>query len=180
MKVEVEEYNSDWAAWYEDLKSRIWPAVSDFASSIEHVGSTSVKGLSAKPRIDIDVIADAPELVENCICALESIGYKHRGDLGVPGRQAFRANQPKYPHNLYVCLNECDSLKNHLILRDHLRVNRSDRDRYSKIKMELAKKYPNDIDSYVDGKTDFIVSILKQYDFNLESLESIEEVNRKT
>ncbi len=179
-KIIVEEYNPKWKEWYEELKSFIWPAVSDFALNIEHVGSTSIKNLSAKPKIDIDIIVNDLDASNDCINALENIGYKHRGNLGIIGREAFLAYNPKYQHNLYVCLADSDSLKNHLTLRDHLRANIEDVKIYSKLKYELALKFPYDIDGYIDGKTDFILSILNQYNFNNNALGDIKNANTKS
>ena len=78
-----------------------------------------------------------------------------------------------------MCLDGCDSLMNHLILRDHLKDNKLDRERYSNLKLNLVKKFPNDIDSYVEGKTSFILEILEKYDFKSDSIISIKEANKK-
>ncbi len=91
-KIIVEEYNPKWKDWYEELKSTIWPAVSDYALNIEHVGSTSIENLSAKPKIDIDIIVNDLNASNDCITALDKIGYKHRGDLGIVGREAYPFN----------------------------------------------------------------------------------------
>ena len=175
----VEEYNPVWKDWFKELKAQIWPIVSKYSISIEHVGSTCVIGLAAKPKIDIDIVVQDQEASAECIKALKSIGYTHRGNLGIVGREAFSHERPKYKHSLYVCLKDSDALKNHLTLREHLKTHQADVKKYSEIKLELAKKYPHDIDSYVDGKTEFIVSILEQYDFNSDSISSIREANLK-
>ena len=144
---------------------------------MEHVGSTSVVGLAAKPIIDMDIIVHAPQQAE-VIAILAEHGYTHRGDLGIEGRQAF-AHKHEVAHNLYVCLAGCAALNNHLILRDHLRAHPKDRDAYGALKKQLATEHADDIDAYVEGKTGFILSILSQYEVNAQTLRAIEEANLK-
>lgn len=177
--IEVCEYSLQWKQNFELLKSQIWPAISDYADRIEHVGSTSVEGLWAKPVIDLDIVVKSKELFNGVIQGLESIGYAHRGNLGIEGREAFKKENPAFKHNLYACDEDCLAFRNHIVLRDHLRKYPDDRDKYSKLKQELAVKFPNDIDSYIDGKTDFILSILNQYEIQSDDLAAIEMANKK-
>lgn len=178
-RVVVVEYDPQWKERFEALKERLWPAVSKWAGRIEHVGSTSVEGLSAKPVIDVDIVIPSPVELPPVIEGLAGLGYEYRGDLGIEGREAFRNNEAEFRHNLYVCLDGCLALRNHLILRDHLRNHPADRDRYSEIKRMLAAQFPDDIDSYIDGKTEFILSVLAQYDMGRDELDSIGGVNTK-
>jgi GrpB-like predicted nucleotidyltransferase (UPF0157 family) len=178
-RVEVLPYNTDWPIWFEEISSPIEEALKGAGATIEHVGSTSVPGLAAKPRIDIDIVIPNSNSLESCITKLSKFGYHHRGNLGVPGREAFRCENPKYPHNLYLCVAGCEALKNHLTLRDHLRENPEDAKAYSTLKLQLAEKFRYDIDSYCEGKTDFIVSILSKHGFSDSSLASIQDINRK-
>ena len=175
--VQVAEYDPRWPRIFSQLRKYVWPCVNDVAVAIEHVGSTSVPGLSAKPVIDLDVIAksnaDLPLLIER----LQSIGYKHRGDLGVKAREAFVSptNQPR--HHLYLCVQNCLPVWNHLALRDYLRGHASSADAYSSLKKRLAKQFANDKDRYMEGKTEFILSILGQCGFSDKELEAIRSVN---
>ncbi|MBT4793265.1 MAG: GrpB family protein [Halobacteriovoraceae bacterium] len=179
MYITVEDYNPIWKERFTVLKDKLWLSLSDIVVSIEHVGSTSVEGLAAKPIIDLDIIIDSRDKLKDVIRVLESKGYEHRGDLGVENREAFRCVNPKFKHNLYVCLEGTAALENHLALRNHLMVSPVDIDQYSQLKKQLAAKYPDDIDSYVDGKTNFILNILKQYNFDIKNLEIIGSVNKK-
>lgn len=178
MKVEVAAPSAEWSAWFQGLKATIWPVVAEHAVAIEHVGSTSVAGLPAKPRIDIDVIAATPEAVRACVSALEGAGYAALGDLGVRGREALKATRPSHPHNLYVCLDGCAALRNHLVLRDHLRANPTDRDAYGRLKRELARRHPEDLEAYCAGKTAFVLGILGRHGFDRPSLDAIEAANQ--
>jgi GrpB-like predicted nucleotidyltransferase (UPF0157 family) len=162
--ITVEPYNPKWAEEFEKIKSEILPFISDSIISFEHVGSTSVAGLWAKPVIDIDIIVDdgmMPVVIEK----LASIGYEHSGDLGIIGREAFGYNDTEkahlMKHHLYACHKDNAELKQHLALRDFLKNNSEYCEKYSKIKIEMAKKYPHDIDSYIKGKEPVIIEIYK-------------------
>lgn len=165
MKVQVHPYNEDWPRQFAALHQRLWPAVSHLATSIEHVGSTSVPGLPAKPVIDLDIVIPTRDCLPAITSALAALGYQHRGDQGIPDRDAYRLIEPVRTQHLYVCPAGSLPLHNHLTLRDHLRANPTDRNAYAQLKFDLAQKFPNDIDSYIAGKTDFILNILAQYPF---------------
>lgn len=176
-KVQVDPYNPEWPRQFEALHERIWPAVSQLATSIEHVGSTSVPGLAAKPIIDIDIVIPSREVLPQIIDSLATIGYEHRGDQGIPDREAFKIPELLRTHRLYVCHQGALPLKSHLTLRDHLRSNPQDRDAYAALKFALAQKFPNDIDSYIMGKTDFILDILARNQFPQQDLDQIRQAN---
>lgn len=167
-----------WPGQFKHLKDRIWPAVKDIAKSIEHVGSTSVEGLSAKPIIDLDIVVENEINLKKVISALEDLGYVHRGDLGIKGREAFKSVDSSIPHHLYACIEGNTALQNHLILREHLRTNEKDRKLYSELKMKLAQSHSEDINAYIEGKTDFILAILLKHGVGNEQLSSIEVQNK--
>lgn len=160
----VEPYNPKWAEEFEKIESEILPLISEDNISFEHVGSTSVVGLWAKPVIDIDIVIDDGKL-PMIIKKLDAIGYKHRGDLGIIGREAFGYNDEEKSnlmnHHLYVCHKESEELRKHLALRDYLRNSPEYCEKYSNVKIEMAKKHPHDIDSYIKGKEPIILEIYK-------------------
>ena len=176
-KVTVLPYNPEWSKQFLELKSFIYPHILDFALSIEHVGSTSVVDLAAKPVIDIDIIIPDMSFLARTIEKLASIGYEHRGNQGIIDREVFKSNNPVIKHNLYVCPKESIALKNHLCLRDSLRANSNLRDEYSALKFRLAEEFPQSIDEYVEGKTDFILKILETNGLNSDRLEEIRKMN---
>src|SRR5271168_241502 len=99
----VVDYDLQWAEVFAELRSTLAAALGGLAVAIEHVGSTAVPGLPAKPIIDIDVVVPSPAKVPEAIARLATIGYVHQGDLGIAGREAF-ASPPNTPaHHLYVC-----------------------------------------------------------------------------
>ena len=178
-RITVCDYSENWPKQYEKLRSLIWPTVSAYALDIQHVGSTSVPGLAAKPVIDIDIIIESSKNLPDVLRALASLNYKHRGDLGIVGREAFKKEGAEIAHNLYVCLDGCLALRNHLLLRDHLRENPKDCKTYSKLKRELSEKFSDDIEAYTEGKTKFIIQILSSYAIEESELNLIEAVNKK-
>lgn len=175
----VENYNPEWATRFESLKTQIWQAIQEWAVSIEHVGSTSVPGLAAKPIIDMDIVVEDVNRLQYVIRSLESIGYIHRGNLGIEGREAFRGPQGSIKHNLYACTKDCTALKNHLFLREHLRTNQQSRDVYSNLKRQLASTAIS-IDEYVEGKTAFIVEVISKSNFSALELENIRKSNEES
>lgn len=176
-QVIVEDYNPQWPKQFEDLKALLWPAVQSFALSIEHVGSTSVPGLAAKPVIDLDIIIPDMSYLNQAIKALATLGYEHRGNLGIVERESFKSVNPLFKHNLYVCSKDSISLRNHLCLRDTLRSHPKLRDDYAELKKKLAAQFPDSIDDYIEGKTDFILEILKSHGYGPDNLEAIRIAN---
>lgn len=176
--IQVVEYDPEWPDQFLQLRDRIWPFVRDAALAIEHVGSTAVPGLAAKPVIDLDVVIPLRCDLPLVVTRLGQLGYEHQGDLGIENREAFRTPENQPPHNLYVCPRESIALRNHIALRDHLRLHPLDVAAYSCLKMELVRQCGSDIGRYVAGKTGFILSILAQYEFPPDCLESIRRANQ--
>lgn len=188
-EVIVKDYDPNWSECFAKLKQVFEQYLGDLILAVEHVGSTSVEGLAAKPIIDLDLIVeDDGRNLSPVIEKLAELGYIHRGDLGIAGREAFKRNSAKVPfdnsdrewmnHHLYVCKRNSASLLNYLKLRDYLRENVEARIEYGKIKKDLAKKYPFAIDSYIEGKTAFILKILKALDFDDSDLQNIKNQNK--
>lgn len=176
--IEVVPYDPTWPNIFEQLRARIWPQVSDIAIAIEHVGSTSVPGLAAKPIIDLDVIVASTDDVPMVIERLQALGYVHRGDLGIPGREAFYAPEGLPAHHLYLCYQGSLGLRNHLALRDYLRSHPEAVRAYAELKQRLAAEHAHDIAAYTAGKTDLILRILAELGLSPDSLASIEQANK--
>ena len=154
-KVIVLPYDPAWKTAFEDIKKELEVPLGDSILGIEHVGSTSVEGLAAKPCIDLDVIISDYSVFETVVRKLETIGYRHEGDLGIPGREAFDyANKPHLMnHHLYVCPKDSAELHRHLTFRNFLRNNSEAAELYGRIKEEAARFYPSDIDGYIQYKS---------------------------
>jgi GrpB-like predicted nucleotidyltransferase (UPF0157 family) len=176
--VQVVDYDPDWPRIFSQLKDQIWPSLRYVALAIEHVGSTSVPGLAAKPVIDIDIViasrTDLPLLIQR----LGALGYQHRGNLGIEDRDAFRAPENQPAQHLYVCVENSLALQNHIAVRDYLRTHACEATAYSTLKKQLAEQFRNDRECYMAGKTAFILSILKRCDFSAGALDSIKQANQ--
>lgn len=129
MKIHISPYNPQWKKQFEQLQKILWSIVKDNALAIEHVGSTSIPGLSAKPIIDLDIIIPNNEQTKQTVIKqLVKLGYSHLGNLGITGREAFKRNSAKTPitdknkdwfaHNLYFCEKGSIGLQNHLALKN--------------------------------------------------------------
>lgn len=159
--VVVEKYDENWKNDFIEIRDELQAALEDSVLNIEHVGSTSVEGLSAKPIIDIDIVISDLSVFDEVKRRLGTIGYQHEGDLGIPGREAFKYDGKDHlrKHHLYVCTQDCSELKRHITFRDYLRSNPDAVREYSRVKEEGAKLYPHDIDSYINHKSPFIEAI---------------------
>jgi len=177
-EVIVVDYDPTWPALFDQLKARAWPVVQDVALRVEHVGSTSVPGLAAKPIVDMDVVVPAgASAVEEAIARLARLGYVHQGNLEVEGREAFRAPPGDPQHNMYVCPDDSPALRNHLRFRDYLRSHPEDARAYAALKRGLAARFRFDIDGYVEGKTEFILGVLERLGFPEEEIARARAIN---
>jgi GrpB-like predicted nucleotidyltransferase (UPF0157 family) len=158
--IEVVDWSPRWVEQFEQVAAVLARALVDVRSAqVEHVGSTSVPGLAAKPILDVDVIVE-PEDVPAAVAALESVGYVHRGDLGVTGREAFLApDEPR--RNVYVCTAGTANVRNHLAVRDVLRRRADLREAYGSVKRALAADPGMDIDTYIAGKSAVLQEVLE-------------------
>jgi GrpB-like predicted nucleotidyltransferase (UPF0157 family) len=159
--VVMHEYDPGWPALFEDLRKRIAAALGPLVIDIEHIGSTSVPNLCAKPIIDLDVIVE-PENLPAAIAAVEALGYRHEGNLGVDGREAFRWTAEFPEHHLYVCPKDSPALGRHLLFRDFLRTHPDAARQYAQLKKELAQQFHDDRSKYQDAKTAFIESLVQE------------------
>lgn len=145
---------------------------------IEHVGSTAIGNIAAKPILDIDLVINDYSVFPEVIKKLESLGYRHNGDQGVPQREAFKRvdeNVPWYRngsswmnHHLYVCPEDSLELSRHVAFRDFLNQHEEERMKYEEIKKEIESRSNGDRKTYAKIKEQegscsaFVESILKK------------------
>ena len=160
-RVTVVPYDAAWKSEFEKIKREVESSLGTLAVGIEHVGSTSVEGLCAKPCIDIDVVIKDYTVFDAVVERLSSIGYTHEGDLGIRGREAFGYTDKAhlYKHHLYVCPQDSAELFRHVTFRDFLRNNPAYARKYGEVKTEAAELYPDDIDAYIAHKSPCIKEI---------------------
>jgi GrpB-like predicted nucleotidyltransferase (UPF0157 family) len=161
--VYVLSYDSNWPKAFEEIRKSLGEKILSQAIAVEHVGSTSVPNLAAKPIIDLDLVIPKGQF-ELFKAHLEELGYQHEGDNGIPGREAFRyESKPQLlKHHLYVCEENSLELHKHLTFRNWLRNHTEDREAYAAVKMEMAEKFRQDRDAYQNGKSAIIEEIYKK------------------
>ena len=162
-KVVVVPYDKEWASAFEAIKKELESAIGELVIGIEHIGSTSVEGLSAKPCIDIDVIIQDYSIFDAVVRKLEMIGYIHEGNLGIKDREAFKYGDKPHlqQHHLYVCPQQSEELHRHIVFRDFLRANPDAAKIYGAVKEEAAQLFPDDIEKYIAYKTPCIEALYK-------------------
>lgn len=160
----VVPYDETWKSAFEDIKRDLQIALGDLILRIEHVGSTSVEGLSAKPCIDIDVVIQDYTIFDSVVDKLASIGYVHEGNLGIKDREAFAYTSKPHlmKHHLYVCPKNSAELHRHITFRNYLRSHPDARNMYSAVKEEAAKLFPDSIDDYIRHKVPCIEKLYTQ------------------
>ena len=153
-RVVVVPYQEAWKTAFEKIKNEIEAEIGDLVLGIEHVGSTSVEGMSAKPCIDMDVIIKDYSVFDEIVGKLGAIGYIHEGDLGIRNREAFKyTNKPHLmKHHLYVCPQDSEELHRHIAFRDFLRKNPEAVKEYNMVKEKAAALFPDVIEQYIAFK----------------------------
>ena len=160
--VVVVDYNPAWVSMFALLRDRLAAALGDLQVTIDHVGSTAVPGAAAKPIIDIDVAVQPKEEADAAIRLLENAGYRHLGDLGIPGREAFESPHGLPEHHPYVVVKGNSEHTRHLFFRDYLREHPEETRRYSDLKKSLAAKFRDDREAYTGAKGAFVVGVLRE------------------
>ncbi len=169
----VVSYDPEWPRAFEALRRVLVKALAEIAVGVEHVGSTAVPNLGAKPIIDIDAVIPSREALSIAVHRLAGLGYRHQGDLGVSGRVAFARDEAtdvprdgsgrNWPaHHLYVCASDSRELRRHLLFRDWLRSNPAAAAEYGSLKRRLSATYRLDRDGYTSAKTEFIEAALRE------------------
>ena len=163
-KVVVLPYDKGWKTDFERIKQELEAAIGHLIVAIEHVGSTSVEGLSAKPCIDIDVVIRDYSVFDAVVENLAAIGYQHEGDLGIREREAFRYDGKPHlrQHHLYVCPQNSAELHRHMVFRDFLRTHPDAVKTYGAVKEAAARLFPEDIDGYIRYKSPCIEELYAQ------------------
>jgi GrpB-like predicted nucleotidyltransferase (UPF0157 family) len=157
----VAEYDPDWPRRFERLRreySAAMTAADVAVVAIEHVGSTSVPGLAAKPVIDCDIVV-AERAVAAASRVLAALNFVSLGDLGIPLRWAFKEPDRLARTNTYVIVEGSLALRNHLAVRDTLRADPALREQYAAVKRRVGATAAN-IDEYGRGKNAMIQRIL--------------------
>lgn len=164
----VEEYNPEWANKYEREAGQIRLIFSQKLSEIHHIGSTAVRGMSAKPTIDILGVLESLEYADIFTPELEALGYKAYGEYGVSGRRFFVKvhfiNSEDWVNAFHLHFfqkGDSKNIRRHIAVREYLSSHPEKAQDYSTVKTGLARRYPRDQEKYVSGKEEY-VSILEK------------------
>jgi GrpB-like predicted nucleotidyltransferase (UPF0157 family) len=157
----VVAYDPAWPLLFASVRERLHALLVGTEALIEHVGSTSVPGLAAKPIVDIDVVVPSSPDIPDAVRRLESGGYIHRGDLGIPGRESFDIPPDLPYHHLYVVAAGTKPHLDHVLLRDYLRRHPDSAERYGRRKLELAHLITAESrQAYVEAKASMVEELL--------------------
>lgn len=162
-EVDLVQSTRDWAQAFSRERRVLEQALGALASSIEHVGSTAVDTLAAKPIIDIAISVEADTAIPELVAKLESVGYLYRGDTPFQGGHLLVKESAPGVRTHHVHVARCDDpqWRSWLRFRDFLRTDRELRGRYARLKLELKERFPFDRRSYTLAKTRFIEDALK-------------------
>ena len=169
----IAEHDPAWATLFEEEKARLLEAIGEWAATIEHVGSTAVPGLAAKPVIDIGVALRSFEDALLCITPLVTLGYRCMGAFGIPGRIFFRKltdrPAPGQTLNGVARTNQIHMYERghwedvaHILFRDYLRAHPETAREYERLKRDLAARHGGDVEAYADAKSAFVRGIISR------------------
>jgi len=161
-QVVVEPYNEQWHSWFHDVATKLRASLGDEAVRIDHIGSTSIEGLHAKPIIDIQISVRELHRIEKYKPRLEAAGYMHRADNPDLTKRYFRETPGARRTHIHVREDGSWSQQFALLFRDYLRCHPVDRDMYAREKIQLAEKYRDDRQRYVDAKDPVIWTIMQK------------------
>ncbi|MES2523492.1 MAG: GrpB family protein [Gemmatimonadota bacterium] len=159
--VRVVPYDTRWPVLFIEERQRLVECFdrARLTVALEHIGSTSIPGLAAKPILDILAGYPADAAVADYIHVLVNAGYTHRGEQGIPGREFFRIGVLR-SHHLHMAVEGGAIWRDQLLFRDRLRANDRLRDEYAALKAELARRHPRDREAYIEGKGEFVRGVI--------------------
>ena len=153
----VTDYNPEWERMFEEEARAFREILGDNCVDIQHIGSTAVPGLAAKPVIDIMPVVTSLEEVDKMAGRFIEIGYEYLGEYGIPGRRYLRKGGDERTHQIHIFRSDDTfNITRHLAVRDYLRMNREEQKAYAELKKELARRFPYDIEGYCSGKAEFM------------------------
>jgi len=159
-RVVLVPYQETWAKLYIEERDRIKAVWGEVALDIEHVGSTSIPGIHAKPIIDIVIAVNELSDSDRMQNKMESLGYDYPRDVGIPGECVYGKGGPR-THIVHVTESRSSQWLNYLLFRDSLRSNAGLAQEYQQLKLALAEKYAEDRAKYTDRKASFVRKVVE-------------------
>ena len=157
--VRLAPHDPQWHRLFVGEKTRLYAGLGDLAIDIQHIGSTSIPGMPAKPILDIAVAVDDFEEAARCIPSMERLGYVYRGENGIPRRHYFVKGEPR-THHVHMVEIESVDWTDSLRFRDYLTEHAEAARAYAELKQELAQRHAGDRVAYQAGKDAFIKAVL--------------------
>ncbi|AUD12842.1 MULTISPECIES: GrpB family protein [unclassified Planococcus (in: firmicutes)] len=161
-KVIVTAYDERWPNAFEHAAAEILGMLESDCLDVQHIGSTAVPGLAAKPVIDLLVIVSDIEAIDRFEEDFRKLGYQAKGENGLPGRRYFERGGNERTHHVHCYEQGNPEVSRHLAFRDFLKANPQIAAAYGELKMKLAKQYPLDIEQYIKGKQAMVQEIEKK------------------
>lgn len=161
MPIELVAPDPLWPALFEEAKAALSVALGPYAVEIEHVGSTAIPGIKAKPVIDIAVAIGQYPLPDEVLRGVVALGYTYLGEYGIPRRHLFFKRGSPVGYNVHINELANDEFQRHVLFRDYMRAHPRASREYEKLKLELAARY-NEVGPYADSKSEFVQGILRK------------------
>ncbi len=161
----LSEYDLRWPALFEEERERILAAIGPSVERVEHVGSTAIPGIAAKPIIDILIGLRSLEDAKECIPRLVAIGYEYvpEYEREIPERRYFRKGPAENrTHHIHIVEVSSEFFRNHLLFRDYLRAHADEAKRYEALKRELAQRFETDREAYTEGKSKYVGRVIER------------------
>lgn len=157
--IHLESYDQQWADRFRDEHQTLVREIGPFTAAIEHFGSTSVPGMTAKPIIDMLVGVENALHSNEIIPRLTAMGYEDLGEAGIPGRLYLR-KRGSFAYNVHIVLYRGDIWNHNIMIRDYLRAHADEAERYSEIKRRIVSQGTRTLLRYSDEKNVFVEQLL--------------------
>lgn len=159
-RVEVVPHNPDWPRQFQQEAGRLAAVLENEIITVHHFGSTAIPDIPAKPVIDILVEVCDIERIDGFNGSLAKMGYEAMGEFGINGRRFFRRHQDgRRTHHVHIYQVDNPEIARHLNFCDYMRAHPDEAAAYGRLKEQLARRFPEDMESYVAGKTDFVCAV---------------------
>jgi GrpB-like predicted nucleotidyltransferase (UPF0157 family) len=156
-------HDPHWSSLFQDEARQLAAIFGLEVISIHHAGSTAIQGIKAKPILDFLIIVRAIHQIDQYDEKMIELGYEAIGENGIPGRRFFtRTVGDTRIHNVHIFEIGHPEIERMLDFRDYMRTHPKEAQAYSRLKESLAKQYPGDIDSYTEGKSEFINAMIRK------------------
>jgi GrpB-like predicted nucleotidyltransferase (UPF0157 family) len=165
--IKVVDYDPSWPLLFAEMRAEVSDRLGDLLLRVEHIGSTAVPGLAAKPKIDLDAVMVSDAVLPAAIERMQMEDFAFHGDLHGAGRWAFTRDREGYGFRLYLCGPDNVAHRERILFRDYLRAHPWWAAEYAVLKRQLATEANGDWDFYTGGKGEFVRETVRLAEFKL-------------